>query len=61
MVYSKPSYINVEPELRIKGANGVGEEIEEGVKCKELSICTVLSRCLGPVERWESVLAPLSQ
>ena len=30
------------------------------IKCKELSICTVLSRSLGPLERWPSVLESLA-
>ena len=47
-----PSYINVEPLMRIDSAT---------LKCKELSICTVLSRCLGPIQRWPQVLANLKE
>ena len=45
-------YINVEPLMVLR---------TEYVKCKELSIITVLSRCLGSIDRWEQVLANISQ
>ena len=48
---SKPSYINVEPVLKVGG---------EAMRCKELSIMTVISRCLGKVDNWKKVLAPIS-
>ena len=48
---SVPSYINVEPVLKAGG---------EAMRCKELSIMTVISRCLGKVDNWKKVLAPLS-
>lgn len=50
--YSQPSYINVEPVLSFSAT--------QQVRCKELSICTVLSRCLGHIDRWKEVLTPLS-
>lgn len=50
--YTEPQYINVEPILQING---------KSVKCKQLSMITVLSRCMGPLERWEEVLANISQ
>ena len=48
---SVPSYINVEPVLKAGG---------EAMRCKELSIMTVISRCLGKVDNWKKVLAPVS-
>lgn len=48
---SVPSYINVEPVLKVGG---------QAMRCKELSIMTVISRCLGKVDNWKKVLAPLS-
>lgn len=51
------AYINVEPVLRLQGADGN----ERQMQCKELSICSVLSRCLGPLTRWQDVLRPVSQ
>ena len=57
MRYTKPSYINVEPVLSLSRAGNGGPTL----KCKELSICTVVSRCLGPIDRWSKVLAPLSE
>jgi hypothetical protein len=42
--FTPPQYINVDPELR------VGDKLIRG---KELSILTVMSRCLGRIDRWE--------
>ena len=51
--YTRPAYINVEPLLSLDPGR-------PSIKCKELSICTVLSRSLGALERWPSVLASLA-
>lgn len=45
--YSPPNYINVDPVLPI-GA------------CSQLSILSVLSRQLGPIDRWSAVLEPVA-
>ena len=49
----------MEPQLVLRQQSADGESVKH-LKCKELSICTVLSRCLGPVDRWEQTLAPLA-
>ena len=41
--YTAAQYINVEPEMRLPG---------RAVRCKELSLLTVMSRCLGKLSRW---------
>jgi hypothetical protein len=41
--YTAAQYINVEPEMRLAG---------RAVRCKELSLLTVMSRCLGKLTRW---------
>lgn len=51
------AFINVEPVLRLRGVDGTVRQLQ----CKELSICSVLSRCLGPLARWQDVLRPLGQ
>ena len=53
--YTLPSYINVEPVLAHK------QKPNKTVMCKELSLISVVSRCLGPIERWSKVLNPLSE
>jgi hypothetical protein len=45
--FTPPQYINVEPLLSING---------RPVRPKELSIITVMSRCLGKMDRWNDVL-----
>lgn len=45
--YTKPMYINVDPQLTIKG---------ERIQCKQLSLMTVMSRQLGKLKRWPQVL-----
>lgn len=49
--YTQPTFINVEPVIVLR---------EDYLKCKQLSIITVLSRCLGQIPRWESVLSNIS-
>ena len=34
---------------------------DKSLKCKELSICTVVSRCLGQIQRWPQVLDNLKE
>lgn len=45
--YTKPMYINVDPQLTING---------EKIECKQLSLLTVMSRQLGKIQRWPQVL-----
>lgn len=47
--YTPPQYINVEPLLSLPTNTNP-------IKTKQLSILTVLSRCLGPIDRWGEVL-----
>ena len=50
--YTEPVYINVEPVLVVRN---------QKVRVKELSIMTVLARCLGPLEtRWEQMYDNIS-
>ena len=41
--YTPPQYINVEPVMALGGKE---------VRCKELSLMTVMSRCVGKMTRW---------
>ncbi len=50
-IYSPPNYINVDPVLFLRG---------QPLICKQMSIMTVLSRQLGPLRRWNDVLAPIA-
>jgi len=59
VAYSKPSYLNVEPILSFK-RDDVHLDSQQ-IHCKELSIMSVLSRCLGSVDRWVDVLKPVSE
>ena len=43
ILYSQPQYINVEPRMKARG---------QEVRVKELSLMTVMSRCLGKMSRW---------
>lgn len=45
--FTSPQYINVDPALNLNG---------KIVRAKELSIITVMSRCLGKIDRWVEVL-----
>ena len=45
--YTKPMWINVEPVMHIPRTQ---------IKCKEISLMTVMSRCLGKLDRWPDVL-----
>jgi hypothetical protein len=51
--FTDPIYINVEPILILRN---------EPVKVKELSVLTVLSRCMGPIEdHWENLYKNFSE
>lgn len=51
--FTSPFYINVEPVLLVR---------DEEIRVKELSIITVISRCLGPIETsWEGMYDNMSQ
>jgi len=53
--FTEPLYINVEPVLVINERN-------TALRCKDLSILTVLSRCLGPIHsRWEDAYEQAAQ
>jgi len=45
-------YINVEPVMSLMG---------QEVRCKELSLMTVMTRCLGKMSRWQEVLQNASE
>lgn len=45
--YTEAQYINVEPVMSAGG---------RGIRGKELSLMTVMSRCLGKMSRWPQVL-----
>ena len=45
--FTQATYINVEPVMALNGKR---------VRCKELSLMTVMSRCLGKMDRWPGVL-----
>ena len=51
-LYTKPMYLNVEPTLTLKGKE---------VRCKELSLITVMSRCLGKLSRWPVVFKNVTE
>lgn len=45
--FTKEQYINVEPVMNLNG---------KPVRSKELNLMTVMSRCLGKMERWPQVI-----
>jgi hypothetical protein len=47
VAFSDPQYINVEPIMRANTRT---------IRGKELSLLTVMSRCLGKMSRWPAVL-----
>jgi glycogen debranching enzyme len=50
--FTKPNYINVEPQLFLNTSTTL--------RCKQINMISVLSRCLGPLSRWEDVLKPVA-
>ena len=44
---TKPQYINVEPVMNLNG---------KPVRSKDLNLLTVMSRCLGKMDRWPEVI-----
>ena len=49
---SPPNYLNVEPQLSLCSS--------KSLYCKDVSLISVLSRCLGPLSRWSEVLEPIA-
>ena len=45
--YTNPQFINVEPVMKLKNRD---------VRCKELNLMTMMSRCLGKMDRWAEVI-----
>ena len=45
--YTQAQYINVEPVMNLNG---------KPVRSKELNLMTVMSRCLGKMDRWHQVI-----
>jgi len=45
--FTEPQYINVEPVMSLRGKN---------IRSKELNLMTVMSRCLGKMDRWPQVI-----
>jgi len=50
--YTKPIWINVEPVMFTPAKQ---------IRCKEISLITVMSRCLGKMERWPDLLKNIKE
>jgi len=53
--YSEPSYINVQPNLK------VGKLNNEVINLNSIRMITVVSRCLGKVDRWPKVFTNIHE